>query len=107
MAEKEKKKKEKKEKKEKEAEAKEKEAKEIGNVFSFYSKIGVAAIKLKSTLKAGEKIRIKGATTDFEQTADSMQIDCKNVEKAGKGADVGIKVIDRVRPGDKVYIVKE
>jgi len=79
--------------------------KEIGEIFSYYSKIGVAAIKLKSALKKGDKVHFKGNTTDFEQTIKSMQIEHKSVEKAKKGDDLGIKVDDRVRPGDKIYKV--
>lgn len=79
--------------------------KEVGEVFSYYSKIGVAAIKLTGVLKRGDKVRIKGHTTDFEQTMNEMQIEHKNVEKAKKGDDLGIKVNDRVRPGDKLYKV--
>jgi translation elongation factor EF-1alpha len=79
--------------------------KEIGEVFSYYSNIGVAAVKLTGNLKKGDKIRIKGHTTDFEQTADSMQIEHKNVSVAKKGDDLGIKMDDRVRPGDKIYKV--
>ena len=80
--------------------------KEIGKIFSYFSHIGVAAIKIKSPLKVGDKIHIKGHTTDFEQTVESMQIEHKEVEKAKKGDDLGIKVKDRVRPNDKIYLVK-
>ncbi|MBS3135073.1 translation elongation factor-like protein [Candidatus Woesearchaeota archaeon] len=79
--------------------------KEIGEVFSYYSKIGVAAIKINSALKKGDKIHIKGSTTDFNQTVSSMQIEHKKVDSAKKGDDLGIKVDDRVRPGDKIYKV--
>ncbi len=81
--------------------------KEIGKIFSFYSKINVAAIDLKDTLKVGDTIHIKGATTDFTQKIDSMQIENNSVEKANKGDSVGIKVKDKVRPNDKVYKVEE
>lgn len=81
--------------------------KEIGNIKSYFSKIGVAAIELKGTLEVGNKIKIKGATTDFVQVVDSMQIDRKEVSEAGKGISVGIKVIDKVRSNDKVYLVEE
>jgi len=77
--------------------------KEIGEVFSYYSKIGVAAVKLNSSLKVGDKIKIRGGTTDFEQIISSMQIEHNKVSSAKKGDDLGIKVIDRVRPGDKIY----
>jgi len=77
--------------------------KEIGEVFSYYSNIGVAAVKLTGVLKKGDNIRIKGNTTNFEQVAESMQIEHKKVDSAKKGDDLGLKVDDRVRPGDKVY----
>jgi len=77
---------------------------EIGVVEHFFSKIGVAAIKIKSgSLKVGDKIRIKGQTTDFEQIVESMEINKQKISEAKPGDDVGIKVIDRVREGDIVY----
>ncbi len=82
------------------------EEKEIGTVFSFFNKVGVAAIKLKAGLKTGDNIHIKGKTTDFTQKVVSIQIDNKAVDKAKKGDDIGIKVDDRVRPNDKVYKAK-
>lgn len=77
--------------------------KEIGEVFSYYNNIGVIAIKLKDKLKAGDKIRIKGSTTNFEQVVDSMQIEHETVKEAKKGTQVGIKVMDKARKNDKVY----
>ena len=82
-----------------------KQEKEIGEVFSYFIKIGVAAIKIKAALKKGDTIHFKGHTTDFKQKVSSMQIEKEVVETAKKGTDVGIKVKDRVRPGDKIYKV--
>ena len=79
--------------------------KEIGGVSSFFSHVGVAAIKLVGKLKVGDRIHIKGHTTDFEQLVDSMQIDRKDVKEAKKGDEIGIKVNDRVRPNDKVFLI--
>ncbi len=79
---------------------------EIGEVFSYYSNIGVVAIKLKDKLKIGDKIRIKGNTTNFEQEVDSIQIEHEKVEEAKKGDQIGIKVIDKARKHDKVYKIK-
>lgn len=77
---------------------------EIGVVEHFFSKIGVAAIKIKNgSLKVGDRIRIKGATTDFEQVVESMEINRQKINEAKPGDDIGIKVIDRVREGDIVY----
>ncbi|AJF62375.1 MAG: Translation elongation factor-like protein [archaeon GW2011_AR20] len=79
------------------------EPKPIGRVSSYFSHIGVAAIELTDKLKVGDKIRIKGATTDLTQTVDSMQIEHKLVKEAKKKDSVGIKVNDKVRPNDLVY----
>ena len=83
-----------------------KELKEIGRVSSYFSHVGVAAIKLSDKLKVGDKIQIKGHTTDFEVPVKSMQIERKDVKEAKKGDHIGIKVPDKVRPNDKVFLVK-
>ena len=44
-----------------------------------------------------------GHTTGFRQTIESMQIEHESVERAAAGEQVGIRVIDRVRVGDKVF----
>jgi len=80
--------------------------KEIGKVSGYFSHVGVAAIKLSGKLKIGSKIHIKGSTTDFEQEVDSMQIDKKEVSGAKKGDHIGIKVSEKVRPNDKVFLVE-
>jgi putative protease len=67
----------------------------------------VAGIQLSDTLKVGDKLHIKGHTTDVEFTVDSMQIDNANVTEGKSGDGVGIKVPDRVRRGDTVYKVTE
>jgi len=81
----------------------EKLGKEIGKATHYFTKIGVGVIELTKALKVGDKIRIKGATTDFEQNIDSMQIEHNNVEKAKKGESIGLKVAEPVRENDKVY----
>jgi putative protease len=84
------------------------EDKKIGEVIKYFGKIGVAALRLsEGSLKVGDTIHIVGHTTDFNQPIDSMQIENKNVQEAGPGADIGIKVKDRVREHDVVYKVVE
>ena len=80
--------------------------KEIGEVSTYFSHVGVAAIKLTGKLKVGDKIHVKGHTTDFEQAVDSMQVDRKEIEEAEAGDEVGIKAKDNVRPNDKVFLVE-
>ena len=78
----------------------------IGEVVKFFAKPSVAAIVITADgLKVGDTIRIKGHTTDFSQTVESMQIDNQAVAEAKVGDDVGIKVSDRARPGDVAYKV--
>ena len=76
---------------------------EAGRVTHFYPKISVAIVELKASLNIGDKILIKGATTNFEQTVESMQIEHKNIERAEAGQIIGLKVKERVRENDKVY----
>ena len=78
---------------------------EIGKVDDFFAKPVVAGITLTGTLSLGDKIHIKGHTTDLELTVTSMQINNANVNTAKAGDAIGIKLTDRVRPGDKVYKV--
>ena len=75
----------------------------IGRVADFFARPVVAAIELTAALKLGDKIHIKGHTTDLELNVDSMQIDNVSVEEAKAGDSVGVKVPDRVRKGDTVY----
>jgi len=79
----------------------------IAVVDHFFGKILVAAFKLKAPLKVGDIIHIKGHTTDFIQKVDSIQIEHQSVIKAGKGAEIGIKVRDKVRTGDTVYLAAQ
>mgnify|MGYP001587354467 CR=1 FL=1 len=81
------------------------EGKLVGEVSDYFSHVEVSAIKASGKIKVGDKIRIKGHTTDFEQSIKSMQINRKDVESAKKGDEIGIKVSDRVRKHDKVYLV--
>ena len=79
----------------------------VGSVIKYFAKIGVAAIRLEGSLAVGDTIHIQGHTTDFAQEVGSMQIENQNVPNAGPGADVGIKVQDRVREHDTVYKVTD
>ena len=79
--------------------------KQIGEVSNYFEQIGVAAIKLDSGLKIGDKIRICGGEVDFEQNVESMQIHHEKVQNAKKGDEIGIKINEKVRKGYKVFKV--
>lgn len=75
----------------------------VGKITHYYDSLEVGIIELVDSLKVGDKIKIKGHTTEIDQGADSMQVDHKDVDSAKKGDVIGIKVNGRVREGDKVY----
>ena len=78
----------------------------VGKIVKFFAKPSVAALEITDgTLSVGDRIRIKGHTTDFEDTITSMQEENKPVEKAVPGQMIGVKVKERVREHDIVYIV--
>ncbi len=81
--------------------------KEIGSVSDFFARPVVAGVTLTGPMKIGDKIHIKGHTTDLEMVVESMQIDNVNVTQGKAGDAVGIKVTDRVRRGDAVFKVTE
>ena len=80
--------------------------KTIGKITHFFSHLNVAVVKLSGTLNKGDKILIEGAHTSFEQKVSSMQVEHEKIETAKKGNAIGLKVKEKVREGDKVYLVK-
>jgi len=79
--------------------------KEIGKITHYYGHLSVGIIELADTLKVGETIHIKGHSEDFNQTVDSMQIEHASVSEAKVGDSIGVKVTQKVHPGDKVFKV--
>jgi hypothetical protein len=79
----------------------------VGTVSDFFAHPVVAGIELTAGLSVGDKIRIKGHTTDLEMTVDSMQVDNASVTDAKAGDSIGVKVSERVRGGDTVYKVTD
>ncbi len=79
----------------------------IGNVSDFFAHPVVAGIDLTGTLKVGDKIHIKGHTTDMELIVESMQINNADVQEAKAKDSIGIKLSDRARRGDTVYKVTD
>jgi putative protease len=78
----------------------------VGEVVKFFAKPSVAAVKIVAgELKVGDTIKYFGHTTDLEDKVDSMEINNAKIEKAVVGDYIGIKVSDRVRPGDEVFVV--
>ena len=80
------------------------EPKKLGVVTHYYPKVGVGIVKLDDDLNKGTRLKFKGKTTDFEQEISQMQFDHKDIEMGKKGQEVGIKLTDKVRDGDAVFL---
>lgn len=78
-------------------------AEAIGTVSHYFSHVSVAAVSLKAPLSVGERIHIRGHTTDLVQTVETMEIDRQRVEGAGPGDDAAIGVEDHVREHDEIF----
>ncbi|MFH1790856.1 MAG: hypothetical protein ABH885_02595 [Candidatus Omnitrophota bacterium] len=76
----------------------------IGEVTHYFPHVKVGVVKIKKgSLSAGDTVYLKGHTTDFEEKIGSMQVNHRNVDKASKGQEIGVKMKHRVRKGDLVY----
>ena len=78
--------------------------KEIGKITHYFEKVQVAVVELSGKLKVGDTIHIKGHTTDFTQKVSSMQVEHEDIETAKSGDSLGLKVSERVRLNDKVFL---
>jgi putative protease len=78
----------------------------IGKVTHYFPHVKAAAVKLmKSGIAVGDKIYIKGHTTDFKESVRSIQLDHVSIAKGKKGQEIGLFVKSRVRIGDTIYKV--
>jgi putative protease len=75
----------------------------IGTVTHHFGHLSVAAVTLTDTLRVGDRIHIRGHTTNVEQTVGSMEVDHAKVDSAGPGDDVALHVSDHVREHDKIF----
>ncbi|HIE14773.1 TPA: translation elongation factor-like protein [Candidatus Bathyarchaeota archaeon] len=78
---------------------------EVGTVTHYYGHINVAIVQLTDNLKVGDNVHIKGHTSDFNQEVSSMQIEHKDISEAKAGDIIGMKVLQKAHPHDKVYKV--
>jgi len=84
------------------------EEKEIGYVSNYFKKLSVASVEITSGgVSVGDTLHFKGHTTDFELVVSSMQIEHESVTEVKQGDNIGLKVSEKVRKGDKVYKIIE
>jgi hypothetical protein len=76
---------------------------EMGNIIHYFQKINVAIVELSLPLSVGDRILIKGPSTDFEQTVDSIEVDRKAIHRAEGGQSVGLKLGQLAHVKDVVF----
>jgi translation elongation factor EF-Tu-like GTPase len=79
----------------------------VGSIEHFYSKASVAIVQISAPIKKGDKILIRGTTTNLSQIVESMEVEHKQLTEALAGQKIGLKVAGRVRENDIVYKVAE
>lgn len=77
----------------------------VGSITHYFAKPEVGVVKLSAGIKIGDVLHFRGHTTDFQQEITSMQVDHAAVESAAAGTEVAIKLKERGRSGDEVYLV--
>lgn len=77
---------------------------EVGIITHYFPKVDAAVVKLtKGKLSVGDKIIIKGHTSDFKEKVGSIQLDHAPIQNAEQGMEIGLKVKSKVREHDVVY----
>lgn len=79
-----------------------------GRCMKYFSRLGVAEVLIANEpLAAGDKVLITGPTTGaLTCTAEEVWLDDRPAPLAPRGSYASIKVPDKVRPADKLYILR-
>ncbi len=80
-----------------------------GYVTKFYRKPSVAEIKIENEeFKCGDTLMIQGPSTGvYTFVAHSIEVEHTKIEQTKRGTPVAVRTEQRVRPNDRVFVVKE
>ncbi len=78
----------------------------VGKVTHYYDKAMVAIIELSAPLSVGQSVRFKGGQDDVVQEVKQMQLDHEDIQKGTKGQQVGVKVDQKIRDNDQVFLAE-
>jgi hypothetical protein len=80
----------------------------VGVITHYFGKLGVAVIKAtEAPISVGDKIHIKGHTTDHTQVIESLQIEHQPVPRIEVGQEAGMKVGTHAHENDEVFRVTD
>lgn len=77
----------------------------IGLVMHYFGHIQVASVLLEKPLQVGDKIHVKGHTSNFTQAVSSLQLEHREVDAGSPGEEVALKVVEHARQHDEVFRV--
>lgn len=79
--------------------------KEVGKITHYYGRIGVGVVDVLTAFSKGDTLLIGKQEPYLKQKVGSMQRFKERIEKTRKGQEIGLKVRNKVRVGDKVFKV--
>ncbi len=81
----------------------------IGKVTNYFAKIGVGEFRILSgKLQVGDQILITGPTTGvIEMEVEEVRLDLLPVESVKKGDTISMRVPEKVRRSDKLYLIED
>jgi putative protease len=80
----------------------------VGIVTHYFGKVGVAMIQATDgPISVGDKIHIKGSTTDHTQVIESLQFERRPVPAIEIGQEAGVKVGCHAHERDEVFTVTD
>ncbi|HNV85885.1 MAG TPA: hypothetical protein PKL97_02820 [Candidatus Omnitrophota bacterium] len=79
----------------------------VGKITHYFPKVNACAVKVEKTeFKVGDRVHIRGTTTDIRMKVKSLQISLIPVDSGRPGEEVGLEVAQRVRENDEVYLLR-
>jgi putative protease len=78
-------------------------AEAIGTVTHWFGHISVAGVRLTAPLAVGDRIHIRGHSTNLVETVKSMEIEHKKIDRAEPGDDVALAVDSPVHEHDLIF----
>src|SRR5262245_42689107 len=76
---------------------------EIGTVLHYYPRAGAAVVLLSRPIHRGDRIFIRGQTTDFVQSVTALALDGAAVAEAGPPREAGVQLEQRARARDRAF----
>ena len=77
----------------------------VGSVTKFFQRAAAALIALDAPLAIGDRLHVRGATSDFLMPVTSLRVRGASVSYASAG-EATLGVAQRARPGDVLYVLR-